>query len=115
MSGDFMLISRLLNKFGAYSPSRTWKLVAVALPVIGAYLFADSWLSQRTGWPQAFGLECSRSRCSSQEVIFSYKLLNDDDIYQYLMFVVVNLPAIVFILLAIAAAIYARRQNDRAQ
>lgn len=90
----------ILKKFGAYGVARTWKLLAVLVPVIVAYVSAHLWLSARTGWPEAYGINCSR-KCSMIRLWNSPKLLGGNDIYTYLMFFVETLPLTAVVAIAI--------------
>lgn len=83
---------------------RFWLLVAGTVLFILLLAAGEMWLSDKVGWPEAYGFDCHGRGCFIQDLIHSPKLLRGGSVYEFGLFALLwALPAILVGVLVYAA------------
>lgn len=78
--------SDLKKSYVAVGPTRFWLMAAGTLALIATLSGLDIWLSQKTGWPEAYGFQCHGRGCTLTYLIHSPQLIHGGSIYELCLF-----------------------------
>jgi hypothetical protein len=106
---DWLGNFRTVQLYRGIGPARFWGLMIGVLAFIGGWTALDMWLSDKTGWPDAYGFHCRGRGCTLDNLWHSPALLHRHDPYELGLFASIwFLPAVVA-----GAALYALVKKSR--
>ena len=92
----------------AFGWRRLWALLVGTVAFILLFAGIDMWLSNKIGWPEAYGFECSGRGCLVSDLIHSPELLRGGNGYELGLFALLWLFPAIIVVCAIFA-IFKRR------
>ena len=103
--------SDLKQNYATLGPKRFWLMVAGTLTFIATLSGLDIWLSNETGWPDAYGFHCHGRGCTFTYLIHSPQLLRGGSTYEICLFVLLwLLPSI---LIGVGAYAFVKHIRNR--
>lgn len=98
--------------YGSLGPARFFGLYGALLIYIFVFVWLLTWLSDETGWPEAYGSQCHGRGCWPTYLWHSFGLLKNSTGYQIGLFALLwHVPAAV--ILTIVIVLGRRRMNKR--
>ncbi|MCJ8156107.1 hypothetical protein [Sphingomonas sp. LaA6.9] len=109
------LLRQLKTEFLGYRKTlgamRLWALGVGTVLFILLLAAADIWLSNKIGWPEAYGFDCRGRGCYFQDLAHSPKLLHGGSVYELGLFCLLwLLPACVVV--GVIFALFRRRRRN---
>ena len=100
-------LSELRGYHKALGPVRFWAMLIGTVLVVLLLAGADVWLSDKIGWPEAYGFQCRGRDCWIQNWMHSPKLLRGGSAYELSLFALLWwMPTVV-----VGCAIYGLRRR----
>ena len=97
-------------------PSRFWLLIAGTLVFIALFAGANIWLSDKIGWPEAYGFSCHGRGCWIDDLSHSPMLLRGGSSYELGLFALIwTLPSFLVGCLIYAAIKRLGSKRDKIQ